>query len=73
MPAQPKDDLPVLIARLRAAGGKVCTNVVDGHNVTAPDGKVRQFSSTRVAWKGQDTPNRDQLRAHLRQLLGDEA
>lgn len=62
--------LRILIATLRSRGGKVSTNVVSGHNVTAPDGSERRFANTRATYKGQPTPNLPDLVAHLREITG---
>lgn len=64
MIAPREDDLGALFGRLRALGGKVSSNVVDGYNITHPDGREIRTAGSRYAG-----PSRDRLKGKIHEWV----
>lgn len=60
--------LALLTAQLRAYGGKIGRNVVDGHNVTSPTGEETRLASTHD-WGGNPGKRYPQLISALRAAI----
>lgn len=67
MTVKPNRAFMLLTAQLRAYGGKIVPNVVDGHNVTTPSGRTQTFRGTSL--DVQPNLNRAKLLDFIRSAL----